>query len=170
MLESTTKNQKGDWEGGACVDERESRKYGDAEGKEEFQGGCWPCNQQGQRLPKSFRRHQKRMMDLATWRSKETLMRAVSVESWGWNLFEQVDEKMGDDWRSDHRQCFQGGLQWRGAEKQESNQNDFLFCFLKQKTLEQVSFLIVVIRKRSPGWCKRIMILKSWQDFPGSPA
>lgn len=34
------------------------------------------------------------MMDLATWRSKETLMRAVSMESWGWNLFEQVDEKM----------------------------------------------------------------------------
>ena len=64
---------------------------------EEFQGGCCPCSQQGQRLPKSFRRSQKRMMDLATWRSKETLMKAVSMESWGWNLFEQVDEKMGDD-------------------------------------------------------------------------
>ena len=53
-------------------------------------------------------RPQKREMDLATWRPLVTLMRAVSVEWWGWNLFEQVDEKMGNERRSnDHRQCFQ---------------------------------------------------------------
>lgn len=66
------------------------------------------------------------------------------MESWGWNLFEQVDEKMGDDWKGDYRQCFQGELAVR-SRKTGSNQNDFLF-FLKQKTLEQVSFLIVVIQ------------------------
>lgn len=34
------RTQKGGWKGGACVGEKGLRKYGDAEGKEEFQGGC----------------------------------------------------------------------------------------------------------------------------------
>lgn len=129
--------QKGDWEGGACVDESQGRmvmqkaKRSFNEGQKVSEGAkreWWVWQHGGQR--------------------RETLMKAVSMESGGWNLFEQVDEKMGDDWRSDHRQCFEGGLQRRGEEKQESNQNDFLFCFLKQKTLEQVSFLIVVIQEK----------------------